>query len=128
MSEATVRRYVRACRRELGIDRIDVAIVAHHEPGAEAQVDIGLVDVFIGGVRTNVAVFELRLSHSGAAVHVAFGSEGQEAFLEGHVTAFARLGGVPGRIRYDNARALVARVLRGRDRAETERFIALRSH
>ena len=73
-------------------------------------------------------MFELRLSHSGDAVHVAFGSEGQEAFLEGHVIAFARLGGVPARIRYDNARALVARVLRGRDRIETERFIALRSH
>jgi hypothetical protein len=91
-------------------------------------VDFGLSDVFIGGERTQVAVFELRLSHSGVAIHVAFGSEGQEAFLEGHVTAFARLGGVPARIRYDNARALVARVLRGRDRVETERFIALRSH
>lgn len=128
LSEPTVRRYVRACRRELGLDRIDVAIVALHEPGDEAQVDFGLADVFIGGVRTQVAVFELRLSHSGAAVHVAFGSEGQEAFLEGHVIAFARIGGVPARIRYDNARALVARVLRGRNRDETERFIALRSH
>jgi len=128
LSEPTVRRYVRGCRRELGLDRVDVAIVALHHPGDEAQVDFGLADVFIGGERTQVAVFELRLSHSGAAVHIAFGSEGQEAFLEGHVTAFARLGGVPGRIRYDNARALVARVLRGRDRAETERFIALRSH
>ena len=127
VSEATVRRHVRACRRELGLDRIDVAIVALHHPGDEAQVDFGLADVFIAGVRTQVAVFELRLSHSGAAVHVAFGSEGQEAFLEGHVIAFSRLGGVPARIRYDNARALVARVLRGRDRTETERFIALRS-
>ena len=128
VSEVTVRRYVRACRRELGLDRADVAIAAHHLPGDEAQVDFGLADVFIGGERTQVAVFELRLSHSGAAVHVAFGSEGQEAFLEGHVTAFARLGGMPRTIRYDNARALVARVLRGRDRDETERFIALRSH
>jgi transposase len=128
MSEVTVRRYVRACRRELGLDRVDVAIVALHHPGDEAQVDFGLADVFIAGVRTQVAVFELRLSHSGAAVHVAFGSEGQEAFLEGHVTAFGRLGGVPARIRYDNARALVARVLRGRNRIETERFVALRSH
>lgn len=128
VSEPTVRRYVRGCRRELGLDRLDVAIVALHLPGEEAQVDFGLADVFIAGVRTRVAVFELRLSHSGAAVHVAFGSEGQEAFLEGHVIAFARLGGVPARIRYDNARSLVARVLRGRDRAETERFIALRSH
>jgi transposase len=128
VAESTVRRYVREVRRELHLDHVDVAIVAHHEPGEEAQVDFGLSDVFIGGERTRVAVFELRLSHSGDAVHVAFGSEGQEAFLEGHVTAFARLGGVPARIRYDNARALVARVLRGRDRIETERFIALRSH
>jgi hypothetical protein len=38
------------------------------------------------------------------------------------------LGGVPGRIRYDNLKAAVARVLEGRCREETERFIALRSH
>jgi transposase len=128
LSEVTVRRFVREARRELGLDRVEVAIVAVHDPGDEAQVDFGLSDVYLAGERTQVAVFELRLSHSGAAVHVAFGSEGQEAFLEGHVTAFARLGGVPARIRYDNARALVARVLRGRNRAETERFTALRSH
>lgn len=128
VAESSVRRYVRACRRELHLDHVDVTIVAHHEPGEEAQVDFGLSDVFIGGERTQVAVFELRLSHSGVAIHVAFGSEGQEAFLEGHVIAFSRLGGVPARIRYDNARALVARVLRGRNRTETERFIALRSH
>lgn len=127
VSEPTVRRAVARLRRELGLERVDVAIVALHPPGEEAQVDFGIADVVIGGEKTRVAVFELRLSHSGVAVHVAFGSEGQEAFLEGHVTAFARLGGVPARIRYDNARALVARVLRGRDRAETERFTALRS-
>jgi hypothetical protein len=35
---------------------------------------------------------------------------------------------VPGRIRYDNLKPAVVRVLRGRDRAESERFTALRSH
>jgi hypothetical protein len=35
---------------------------------------------------------------------------------------------VPGRVRYDNLGPAVVRVLRGRDRAESERFIALRSH
>lgn len=128
LAESTVRHYVVGVRRELALDRRDVPIVAHHLPGDEAQVDFGIAETVIAGEPTRVAVFELRLSHSGAAVHIAFGSEGQEAFLEGHVTAFARLGGVPGRIRYDNARALVARVLRGRNRDETERFIALRSH
>jgi len=54
--------------------------------------------------------------------------QAQEAFLEGHVLAFEYFGAVPGRIRYDNLKPAVIRVLRGRDRAETERFIALRSH
>jgi transposase len=128
VSESTVRRYVREVRAELGLEHRDVPIVAHHPPGEEAQVDFGLAEVVLGGERTQVAVFELRLSHSGVAVHIAYGTEGQEAFLEGHVIAFARLGGVPARIRYDNARALVARMLRGRHRAESERFTALRSH
>jgi hypothetical protein len=37
-------------------------------------------------------------------------------------------GAVLGRVRYDNLGPAVVRVLRGRDRAESERFIALRSH
>jgi hypothetical protein len=48
--------------------------------------------------------------------------------LDGHVRAFAHFGGVPGRIRYDNLKAAVERVLKGRDRVESDRFVALRSH
>ncbi|WP_060715053.1 Mu transposase domain-containing protein [Pseudonocardia sp. HH130629-09] len=70
----------------------------------------------------------LRLSASGKAVHVAFANQGQEAFLEGHARAFAALGGVPERVRYDNLKAAVSRVLQGRNREEAERFVALRSH
>ncbi|MDT4985028.1 MAG: hypothetical protein QOF95_2518, partial [Pseudonocardiales bacterium] len=54
------------------------------------------------GLKTNVALFTLRLSHSGKAVHRASTSQGQEAFLEGHAYAFEQLGGLPERIRYDN--------------------------
>ena len=47
-----------------------------------------------------------------------FASQGQEAFLEGHVAAFEALGGVPfDKIRYDNLRSAVHRVLFGRNRA-----------
>ena len=73
-------------------------------------------------------MFVLRLSCSGRAFHVAFATQAQEAFLEGHVLAFEYFGAVPGRVRYDNLKPAVVRVLRGRDRAESERFIALRSH
>ncbi len=75
-----------------------------------------------------VHLFHLRLSASAKGVTLAFLGEDQAALLEGHVAAFARLGGVPGRIRYDNLPAAVSRVLRGRDRVETDRFVALRSH
>ena len=49
----------------------------------------------------------MRLSHSGKAFHVAFATQAQEAFLEGHVLAFEYFGGVPGRIRYDNLKPAV---------------------
>ncbi len=73
-------------------------------------------------------LFVRRLSCSGRAFHVAFATQAQEPFLEGHVLAFEHFGAVPGGIRYDNLKPAVIRVLRGRDRAEGERFVALRWH
>jgi transposase len=128
LSEASVRRYVRTVRTGLGLERRPVTIVAVHLPGEEAQVDFGQADAIIAGVRTRISIFDLRLSHSAEAVHIAFPTEGAEAFLEGHVRAFGRIGGVPERIRYDNPRVMVTRILRGRDRELTDRFVALRSH
>src|SRR5258708_14792114 len=78
---------------------------------------------------TKCFLFTLRLSYSGKAVHRVFASQGQEAFIEGHLHAFAVLGGVPaGEIRYDNLRAAVSRVLMGRDRAESDRWGLFRPH
>ena len=64
-------------------------------PAAEAEVDFADLWVILRGVKTKTALFTMRLSYSGRAVHRAFASQGQEAFLEGHVHAFERLGGVP---------------------------------
>ena len=73
-------------------------------------------------------MFVMRLSASGKAFRRAYLNEAQEAFLDGHVRAFEHFGGVPARIRYDNLKAAVVKVLSGRDRAESERFIVMRSH
>jgi len=127
-AEVTVSRHVARRRVELGLDRVQVAVPQTHAPGAEAEVDFGEFYASVAGSLLKVWMFVLRLSYSGRAFHVAFATQAQEAFLEGHVLAFAHLGGVPGRIRYDNLRPAVVRVLRGRDRVESERFIALRSH
>ena len=127
-SEVTVSRYVARRRAELGLDRVDVSVPQAHLPGAEAEVDFGEFHAMIAGVLVKLWLFVLRLSCSGRAFHVAFATQAQEAFLEGHVLAFEYFGAVPGRIRYDNLKPAVTRVLKGRDRAEAERFIALRSH
>ncbi len=71
----------------------------------------------------------MRLSASGRAFHVAFTNEATEAFLEGHVRAFAHFGGCPPPTpRYDNLKAAVVKVLLGREREDNPRFVALRSH
>ena len=73
-------------------------------------------------------MFAFRLSCSGKGVHRVYASQAQEAFLEGHVAAFEVMGGVPFRqIRYDNLSAAVAKVLTGRSRTETARWLAFRA-
>ena len=128
LSEVTVSRYVARRRVELGLVTKDVFVPQTHPPGAEAEVDFGEFDTTIAGVTVRVWMFVMRLSHSGRAFHVAYGTQAQEAFLQGHVEAFAHFGGVPGRVRYDNLKPAVTRVLRGRNRDESNRFTALRSH
>jgi len=128
VAEVTVSRYVARRRAELGLDKVQVTVPQSHAPGAEAEVDFGEFHAMIAGVLLKLWLFVMRLSCSGRAFHVAFATQAQEAFLEGHVLALEYFGAVPGRVRYDNLGPAVVRVLRGRDRAESERFIALRSH
>ena len=99
-----------------------------HDPGAEAEVDWGEAKVWIGGQLVKIHLFVIRLSHSGAAWVEAFERETQQAFLEGHANGLQFLGGVPALIRYDNLRSAVTKILRGRRRIESDRFVALRSH
>ena len=98
------------------------------EPGAEAEVDFGDVTVELAGQLTRCFLFAFRLSCSGKGVHWVYASQAQEAFLEGHVTAFEAAGGVPFRqIRYDNLSPAVAKVLAGRNRTETARWLSFRA-
>jgi transposase len=128
VAEVTVSRYVARRRAELGLDKVQVTVPQAHAPGAEAEVDFGEFHAQVAGALLKLWMFVMRLSCSGRAFHAAFATQAQEAFLEGHVLAFEYFGAVPGRVRYDNLGPAVVRVLRGRDRAESERFIALRSH
>jgi len=128
IGESTVRRYVGEARQRQELAPSRVFVPQHHVLGEEAEVDFGSASVYLGGLLSEVCVFHMRLSASGRSFARAYLNEAQEVFLDGHVRAFAHFTGCPGRIRYDNLKAAVAKVLKGRGRDETERFVALRSH
>jgi transposase len=124
LAESTVRAYVAEIRRELGGQLAEVMVPQTHVPGGEAEVDFGAFAASVGGVLVDpLWMFTMRLSSSGRGFHEAFANEAIEAFLEGHVDAFAHFGGVPsGFIRYDNLRDAVVKVLLGRARLENPRL------
>ena len=78
----------------------EVFIPLTHRPG-EAQVDFGEAEILLDGQATKVALFVMTLPYSDAIFCCAFPRECTEAFLEGHVAAFAFFGGVPRGISYD---------------------------
>jgi transposase len=127
VAETTVRDYVRARRRQIGLPGEAFVPQVHH-PGQEAEVDWGEATVIMRAAPLRVGLFYLRACHSGVAYVAAFPRMTQQAFLEGHAGAFAFFGGVFGLVRYDNLSSAVKLVLRGRRRVETDRFVAMRSH
>ena len=134
LSYSTVRDYVALRRPQIDVEagRLrEVFVPQEHAPGAEAEVDFGEVWVMLAGVKTKCHMFAFRLSHSGKAVHRVYSTQGQEAFLEGHIAAFETIGGIPTRhIRYDNLSCAVTTVIygTGRRRTENERWVLFRSH
>jgi len=94
----------------------------------EAQVDFGEAPVVVASVEQAAHYLTMDLSHSDDCFVVAFPAETTEAFLEGHVRAFAYFGGVPTQILYDNTKIAVARILGGEQRQRTRAFSELQSY
>jgi len=97
-------------------------------PAGEAQVDFGEALVVIAGVEQKAHYLVRDLPQSDDCFVAAFPAETTEAFLEGHVHAFAHFGGVPTRILYDNTRIAVAKILGGEERQRTRAFSELQSY
>ena len=118
-----VKDYVRTAtlrRREM--------FVPLKHPAGEAQVDFGEALVVMAGVERKAHYLVMDLPHSDDCFVVAFPAETTEAFLEGHVRAFAYFGGVPTRILYDNTKIAVAKILGSTERQRTRAFSELQSH
>lgn len=128
VAESTIRRYVRQRKGELSLVARETFIPQSYAWGVEAQVDWYEAWVEVEGEREQVSIFCMRSMASGAAFHRAYRHATQQAFLEAHEEAFAYFGGVFRQLRYDNLKSAVQKILRGRQRQETARFVAFRSH
>jgi transposase len=128
IAESTVRRYVGQRKRELGLKGREVFVPQSYQWGQEAQVDWFEATAKLGGESTKLQFFAMRSMASGDAFHRAYTNATQQAFLEAHEHAFAYFQGVFATLRYDNLSTAVKKILRGRQRIETERVIAFRSH
>ena len=122
--ESTIRKYVRSVKAPVP----EAFLPLEYELGSEAQCDFGEADVFFSGVQVTIHLFCMRLMAGARSFVVAFPHEKSEAFYEGHARAFEAFGGVPRRIRYDNPKVAVQKILGPRERTEQTGFVALRSH
>ena len=81
-----VKDYVRERRRQSQ----EMFVPLFHPPG-HAQCDFGEALVIIGGVEQKAHCFVLDLPHSDGCFMKAYPAQTTEAFLDGHVSAFAYL-------------------------------------
>ena len=98
-----------------------------HPPG-HAQADFGEAVVVIGGVEQKAHFFVMDLPHSDAYFVRAYPAATAEAWMDGHVRAFAFFGGVPQSVLYDNDRCLVSKIQPDGTRIRAALFSGLQSH
>jgi hypothetical protein len=92
------------------------------------QIARGKARAIIAGIEQKVFFFALDLPHSDGSYIRAYHRANTEAWLDGHVHAFAFFGGVPRSIVYDNDRCLVAKIMPDGTHKRTDRFSAMLSH
>lgn len=127
-AESTVRRWVREWKAQQGESRTAVAIPLDPEVAREAEADWGTGWVILGGEKRAVKLFCMRSRYSAKPFVRAYPWERQQMFFDGHIEAFSYYGGVFPVIVYDNLRAAVRRILRGKSRIEQESFVSFRSY
>jgi transposase len=123
-SDRTVRREVRLLKGTIP----DSHIPQTYEPADGGTFDFGEALVKLGGRETRVHLGCLRLDYSSHYFVCALPSERQEALFECHLRGFLYLGGAPGRMRYDNLKPAVHKILRGKNRQEQAAWVSFRSH
>jgi transposase len=122
--ERTVRREVSLLREKIP----DSHVPQTYRPADGATFDFGEARVVMDGTERKVHLACMRLDYSSKFFVCALPSERSEGLYASHIDAFEYLEGVPERIRYDNMKQAVAKILKGRNRHEQSLWVAFRSH
>ena len=104
-SYESVKRYVRPLREAAQPE----AATARYEtaPGAQAQVDWGILGVWIGEAKIKIHLFVMVLGYSRRIFARGYLHEKLGNLLDGHEAAFGHFGGRTETILYDNPRTIV---------------------
>lgn len=124
----SVRRYVQQWRKSAQDREVKAFIPLSFAPGEAFQFDWSYEQIELGGVNVRVKVAQFRLSHSRMPFCVAYVRETLEMVLDAHVRAFDFYGGVCRKGIYDNLKTVVSKVLMGKERVFTRRFVVMASH
>lgn len=100
-----LQRFVRKLRAEAQPEQATVRFETG--PGVQAQVDWGMIGVWIGEARIKVHLFVMVLGYSRRIFAHAYLHEKIGNLLDGHEAAFAHFGGRTEKILYDNPRTIV---------------------
>jgi transposase len=123
-SDRTVRAEVRRLRDKVP----DSHVPQTYQAADGGSFDFGEAYVRLAGRETKICLGYLRLDYSSKYLVTALPTERQEALFECHLRGFTYLGGVPLRMRYDNMKPAVHKILTGKNRQEQAAWIAFRSH
>lgn len=106
-SYPVVSRFVRPLRP--AVAAVEPVVRFETDPGKQAQVDWGMLGVWIGEQRVSVHIFTMILGYSRRIFAYGYLHERIGHLLEAHERAFEHFGGRTETILYDNPRTIVTR-------------------
>lgn len=126
-SYSSVRRYIAKWRQE-NLPPRAVFIPQVFEKGEAFQFDWSTEQVEIGGIKQSISVAHLRLCYSRMSYIACYPRERLEMVMDAHIKACEFFGGLCKRAIYDNLKAVVARIGKGKERVFNSHMLQLSSH
>lgn len=122
-----VAKYVAYKKAKLNLNKNKGFIPLVHYPG-ESQADFGAATFFENSIEHNGKYLVLSFPYSNAGFFQLMYGENAECMMEGMISIFKHIGGVPSEIWFDNASTIVTKILKDGQRNVTDKFMRFAAH